>query len=250
MLKILSIELAVALGLFASLALSLRIGRRIGHLNAEAATQFGVIQGASLALLGLLIGFTFSGAIGRFVDRQDIIVQEANAIGTAWLRADLLPELQRDAMKASLRRYAELRLSLFETVPHVESQAIIAQLVDRQREMWSAATKGLNERPAAVEVVVESLNELFDLLNTRNAANQRHAPLLVLFVLVACSMVSMATIGYGIAGAHRSLRAPAIALMLLIAGVLWTTIDLDYPRLGMIQLNDQPLRDALVALRE
>ena len=112
----------LALGLFVGILAFLELGRRLGkrHLSLDpegARTGTGAVEGAVFALVGLLIAFTFSGAASRFDARRDLIVQETNAIGTAWLRLDLLPDTVKPAMQGLFRRYLDARIETYRRIP-------------------------------------------------------------------------------------------------------------------------------------
>jgi hypothetical protein len=233
----------------ALLLLGLEVGFRLGlraRRRGNPMPQLGPIQGAALGLLGLLLGFSFSGAATRFIERQDIIVREANAIGTAYLRADLLGEPHRTRLREELRGYAIDRLELFKTVDPVAEAELQDRLGARHQRIWTAGLDGVRADPAMTIVVVPPLNETFDLLGVRNASTQRHLPRAVLALLVACSMLSVGLIAYGCGRDGKRQLVGSGSLVLLIAAALWLTIDLDYPRLGSITMRD----DALEAVIE
>lgn len=225
------------------------IGRRTSSKLGEH-PQLTIVQSAILALLGLLLGFCFSGAISRFVERQDILVREGNAISTAWLRADLLDDPSRSELKLTLGEYAAARLELFSAGSPAADSPVRVQLDALQHRAWTIAVNATRDQPHLVIAVVPALNEVIDLLSTRNAADSRHIPYLVSIVLVACAMASVGTIGFGVEASDKRLRLPAAVLIFLIAATLWVTMDLDYPRFGLIRVSDQPLRDALSAMTE
>lgn len=247
---------ALLLGFFASVETGFLIGRRRARApgrEKDAASHLGTIQGAMLGLLALLLGFAFSGATSRFIQRQDIMVQEANAIGTAFLRADLLPAEHRDRLRAALRAYTDARLDLFaESDMGVWGEAAEkhARLVALQSPLWSVTVAGVAERPAAMVAVLPPVNEVIDLLALRDAAIRRHLPAEVLGLLIGCAVVALATIGYGQGLASRRGGSAAVALCILTAAALWVTIDLDYPRRGLIQVNDAPLRAVRESIAE
>lgn len=205
--------------------------------------QIGALQGAAIGLLGLLLGFAFSGSTSRFIERQDIIIREANAIGTAALRADLLEPGHRAAFLSALRTYTNDRVMLFNEARKDQSAAIIERLSAAQEEMWSAAVAGVRERPAVVMAVLPPVNEVIDLHSVRNAASFRHLPVPVMGLLIVCAAVAMGMIGYGCGLAGARQRATSGTLAILIAASLWTTIDLDHPKLGLIRINGEPLME-------
>lgn len=247
-LKVFAIELAIAGGLLIGLLVAVEAGYRVGRRRAAGGdgapggAQVGAIQGAMLGLLGLLLGFSFAGAASRFIDRQDLIVQEANAIGTAFLRADVIPEPQASDVRQVLAEYVAYRLEVSARLAEGLPPNFDAEVAAHHARLWRAAADGVLARPEMSEVVLEPVNEVIDLHSTRMAAGRKHLPTVVLGLLVACSLLSMAVIGYG-CGIGGGTRWPWLnaSLAILIAAALWTTIDLDHPRAGLIRLSDLPL---------
>jgi len=241
-------DVSIAVGLLALTLLSLEAGYRLGLRassgeDQRAAGQVGAIQGAILGLLGLLLGFSFAAAGARFLERQDQIVAEANAIGTAYLRADLLDEPHRSALLGALQRYTEHRL---EVSSRLRSGFLPGDLAEVERihgAIWDAAMAGVTARPASMLGVLPPVNEIIDLHSTRVAAVIKRLPLLVMGLLIGCSGLAMGVIGYGsgLGGRRRALLT--VPLATLVVTSLWVTIDLDRPRAGLLQLSDAPLKD-------
>ncbi|MBL8991455.1 MAG: hypothetical protein JNJ48_07745 [Phycisphaerae bacterium] len=245
------VQALIALGLVCGLLGSVEAGFRVGLWKRrlrESDSHLGTVQAALLGLLALLLGFAFSGAMSRFIDRQDVLVREGNAMGTAYLRADLLPEPEREMLRASLRRYADDRIVLFQTIATADAAAVTARLAAHHAAAWAAATAGVRAQPVTAALVLEPLNEIIDLLAVRNAATKRHMPALVLALLLGCAAVSMYEVGFGQGLAGRRNRTEIVSLALLIAVALWVTIDLDFPRVGLVRMSDQPLVDARAAM--
>jgi hypothetical protein len=238
-------DLLVALALFGLLLAALEFGFRRGRQASDdgrATGQVGAVQGALLGLLGLLLGFSFAAAGGRFLERQDLIVAEANAIGTSLLRADLLDEPHRSELRDALRRYTEHRLSLSARLREGLRPEARAEIDRLHASIWSAALAGVTARPSVTLAVLPPVNEVIDLHSLRVAAGLKHLPLLVLSLLIACSALAIAVIGYG-CGMGGQRRAPlTVSLAAVIATALWVTIDLDHPRAGLMQLSDAPLQ--------
>jgi hypothetical protein len=238
-------EIAVAAGLLSGLLIAFEIGFRIGR-NAKGddggSGQVGAIQGAVLGLLGLLLAFCFSGAAGRFLERQDLIVQEANAIGTSYLRADLLDDPHRSDLREALRAYAEHRIGVSHRLHQGLDSEHSAQVEQFHADLWRIASAGIDSKPGAMLGVLPPINDVIDLHSTRVAAGCRHLPMLVVALLIGCSLLALAVMGYGAAiSGHR--RASLTASLTILIGLsLWVTIDLDHPRAGLIQLSDEPLR--------
>ena len=240
-------EAALAGGLLVLLLAALELGYRAGVREARdthpvAGTQVGTVQGAILGLLGLLLAFSFAAAGTRFLERQDLITQEANAIGTAYLRADLLDGPHRAELRTALRGYTEHRISASRTLHQDTLGTTVTAEVERlHAEIWRAASSGVADRPALALAVLAPVNDVIDLHATRVAAAQKHVPLPVLALLVACSLLSIAVIGYGNGLAGERSVPLAAPLAMLIGFALCVTIDLDHPRAGVIRLNDAPL---------
>ncbi len=227
--------------LFGALECGYRWGRRARHAG-NALPQLGAMQGATLGLLGLLLGFSFSGASSRFIERQDIIVREANALGTAFLRADLLAESHRAPMRDALLRYGADRIRLFEAIGDEETAATLADLARDHAAAWATGVAAAQSDRSVMMAILPPLNDMADLLADRNAAAGRHLPRMVLGLLVACSAISLALLGYGCGRDGARQFAGAGALAFLVASALWVTIDMDNPRFGIIRVNDEPLR--------
>jgi hypothetical protein len=237
-------ELAVAGGLlvivFAALEAGFRRGRRVGRRPNDDG-QVGAVQGAVLGLLGLLLAFSFAGAGGRFLERQDQIVMEANAIGTAYLRADLLDEPHRSELRAALQAYTEQRLRMSNTLRAGPAPAALEEVDRFHARIWQAAVAGVEATPAVTLAVLNPVNEVIDRHSLRLAASRKHIPGLVMALLILSSMIAIAAMGYGCGLGDTRRVTLTGSLAVLIAMALWITIDLDHPRAGLIQLSDRPL---------
>jgi hypothetical protein len=241
------LELAIPTGILAVTFGALELGFQWGYRRARrdpgegARSQVNATQGAILGLLGLLLAFSFAAAATRFLERQDLIVSEANAIGTAALRADLLDEPYRSQLRAALQRYTEQRLEATRHLRFELRQADVAEVARVHAEIWSAARAGVAAKPGALLAVLNPVNELIDLHTTRLAASDKHLPVPVLILLLACSALAVGVTGYacGVGDRHRS--PLSFALALLITAAFSITVDLDYPRMGLLQVSDAPL---------
>lgn len=230
-----------------SIEISFRIRsrRRKQAVAAEAITQANAVLVSMLGLLALLLAFTFSAALQRYDDRSQAVVAEANAIGTTYLRAQLLPRGMHEEVQTLLRQYLDIRIQ----EGHVDfaDAAMRESLLDQAKRMeghlWSQAVRAAEQdgRPVTSGLFIQSLNELIDTSGTRKAANNRHVPEVVLFLLFATVLITTATLGFasGIAG-HRVTLA-AFVLVVLITLVVYLIIDLDRPRRGSIQVSQESL---------
>jgi ABC-type multidrug transport system fused ATPase/permease subunit len=236
-------------GLFIFMLLTMEFGFRSGRSKqasaTEAITQANAVLASMLGLLALLLAFTFSAALQRYENRSQTVVAEANAIGTTYLRAGLLPREMHDEVQALLRQYLDVRIQegrVDATEPELH-QSLLHRATLMEAQLWSHAVRAaeVDGRPVTSGLFIQSLNELIDTYGTRNAALNRHVPEIVLFLMFATIVMTTATLGYasGIAG-HRVTLA-AFVLVVLIALVVFLVIDLDRPRRGIIQVSQESM---------
>lgn len=204
--------------------------------------QVGAVQGAVLGLLGLMLGFSFAGAAARFIERQDLIVREANAIGTAYLRADALQESHRTALQRELRDYTEHRLRVSKSARSGFSATISEEVNALHARIWKAAIEGTRGDAELGSLVLPTVNEVIDTHSLRIAAGKKHLPLQIMGLLLGCSFLAMGIMGYGSGLSGKRAMLFMAPLCILIATALWTTIDLDHPRAGFLRLSDAPLQ--------
>jgi hypothetical protein len=246
--------------LFLIMLLVLETGRRIGkryHSMEESDHHRGnriLVESAIYGLLGLLIAFTVSGAASRFDARRTLTVQEANAIGTAYLRLDLLPAAAQPELRRKFRRYAEARLAVFRLLPDFEaSNAEAVRANELQRSIWNEVIAALPGVPqSATLMLLPALNEMFDITSSRAIAAQAHTPLVILCALAVLALFCCLLAGYGLAGENplgSALRMIGFALIVTLT--IFVILDLDYPRVGLIRLDyaDQALIDVLAGMR-
>lgn len=229
--------------------LAMEVGYRNGRRNqtsvAEAITQANSVLVSMLGLLALLLAFTFSAALQRYEDRSQTVVAEANAIGTTYLRARLLPGEMQDEVQELLRQYLDVRIQegrVDPTEPALHASLLHqAKLIEAQ--LWRHAARAAELDPSVVTsgLFIQSLNELIDTSATRNAALNRHVPEIVLLLMLATIVLTAATVGHasGIAG-HR-VTLSAFVLLILFAVVVYLIIDLDRPRRGAIQVSHESM---------
>ena len=247
-----SVLIVSALFIFMLLAMEIgfRSGRRKQASVAEAITQANAVLAAMLGLLALLLAFTFSDALQRYEDRSQTVVAEANAIGTTYLRARLLPREMQDEVQALLRQYLDVRIQggRVDATDPALYESLLNQGNLMEAQLWNHAVRAaeLDKSVVTSGLFIQSLNELIDTSTTRNAALNRHVPEIVLFLMFATIVLTTATLGYasGIAG-HRVTLA-AFLLLILIALVVYLIIDLDRPRRGAIQVS----HDSMLSLQQ
>lgn len=236
--------------LVAALLLAIEFGFRVGlrldqKTNDSTKGQINAIQGSLLGVLALLLGFTFSLSLQRFDSRSQAVVDEANAIGTAMLRAELLPESAREVGVNLLDRYAKIRVAAGEISldHHRERNAMLADTIALQTALWTLATDAARSEPNPVRtgLFVQSLNEAIDAYGKRNAALDRHVPEIVLFLLFGTFILTACLVGYSSGVSGQRAAFPTYVLTLLIAALVFIIIDLDRPRRGLIEVSQQSL---------
>jgi hypothetical protein len=245
----------VTIALFAgAAALGFWLGRRFGAcLDDKSASQFSTVQGAILGLLGLLLAFTFAMAASRYDARKQLVIDESNAIGTAYLRAQVLPEPHRAAVGALLREYTAVRLLFFEAgVDPVKLRSAIEHTQQLQDRLWEQAVAISRQDVRAVTsgLFLESLNEVFDLHARRLAALENRVPEVILLLLYVVAVVTIAMLGYGAGLGERRSLVPAFIALFLVATILLTIIDLDRPRRGLIQVSQRSMLSLQESLKE
>ena len=175
----------LAAGLFLGMLMCLDIGRRIGLRRmtedaAAGAEGIGAVDGAVFALLGLLIAFTFSGAISRFDTRRQLIVEETNHIGTAYLRLDTLPADAQPALRETFRHYLDARIEAYRKLPDMgAAREYLEKANELQTQIWRqavAASRAKGGAPSAPMLLLPALNAMFDITTTRTMATQMHPP--------------------------------------------------------------------------
>lgn len=246
-------NLSLTLALFAGMLVLLEVGRRLGHRRLEKDGDGGragvaAVEGAVFGLMGLLIAFTFSGASSRFEARRALIVEEANAIGTAWLRVDLLPESVQPELRARFRSYLDSRLEVYRDIADVEStREALERSSTLQLELWKAAIAacGDPQLPQATMLLVPALNQMIDIATSRSMATTFHQPTIIFAVLMTLSLLASLLAGFGMAGSRKQRWLHMIGFAAITSIAIHVIFDLEYPRRGFIRVDsaDQVLID-------
>jgi len=246
-------------GLFAAMLLFAEIGRRIGlaRLARDAsslAAGTSAAEGAVFGLLGLLIAFSFSGAASRFEDRRHLIVEEANAIGTAYLRLELLPAGPRTELQALFRRYLDVRIATYRQDTLGASEAKRAEGTALQEEIWSkalAASLAPEIPPPTVGLVLSPLNEMIDITATRVMATLNHPPPIVFMLLGGVGIIGALLVGYGTSINRNRGWFHTVMFAAILSITVYVIIDMEFPRVGLIQVDaaDQVLIEVRESMR-
>ena len=236
------------LGTCAVLALALEIGYRLGtwrHAQRpdEKETPVGTMVASILGLLAFVLGFTFSLAASRFDARRQAVLEEANAIGTTYLRTRLLPDPQRAECAKLLREYVDARVTGLQTGEIAETLSRSEALHERLWTQAVAAAEG-NSGSIMTGIFIQSLNEVIDLHAKRVQVGLRsRIPIVIWGGLTGLAIVGMAAVGYQ-AGLSATRRSPAmLGLVLAFALVLLLVADLDRAQEGLLRVSQQALVD-------
>jgi hypothetical protein len=234
------ILMAVVLG---TMAIGLVLGRFLRHRSEHLREPVSVLQAALLGLVGLVLAFGLALAVGRYEARRTAVVDEANAIGTTYLRAQTLPEPIRTQSLERLVRYTDTSIALSNSIPEsAKARAAIAEGQRLQRELWGLAGQALAEKPieSAPRLYVETLNNMIDMQTVRVAGLNNRVPGAVLAVEVGGAAVALALLAF-----YLSILGRGVGTVLLAAGLitllLLVTFDLDRPTRGFIEVPDTPL---------
>ncbi|MBN8548250.1 MAG: DUF4239 domain-containing protein [Deltaproteobacteria bacterium] len=241
----LAMALFVIVSLFLGILLFVEIGRRIGlarHAEEPEGARPGIaaIDGAVFALMGLLIAFTFSGAASRFDTRRHLIVEETNAIGTAWLRIDLLGEPQRAALQAEFRAYVDARMEVYRKLPDF---AAALEQVGRAgalgQHIWASTVSACKAQSgvACFTVLLPAINQMLDIATTRTAAAEMHPPTAIFLMLLALLLVSSFLAGYEMSGGKSRNWIHTVSYALIMSMAVYLIADLEFPRLGLIRIE-------------
>lgn len=244
-------SLLIASGLLLCMLLAMEVGFRCGRhrrINApERIRQANAVLASTLGLLALLLAFTFSAALQRYDDRSLAVVTEANAIGTTYLRAQLLPGGMQDDVQDLLRQYLDVRIQegQVDFSQTSERALFLRQAKEIETRLWTYAARAvaLDPGPVTSGLFIQSLNQLIDSSAARKAANDRHVPEVVMFLMFATVVTTTAILGYASGTAGHRVTLAAFVLAILFVLVAYLIVDLDRPRRGSIQVSQDSLRD-------
>ena len=245
-------------GGFAAMLAMMELGRRLSlrrRAIAGAASEsgLGAVDAAVFGLLGLMVAFAFSGAHARFEWRRGLIVEEANDIGTAYLRLDLLPAAAQPALREKFRVYVDSRLTTYAAPDLASLERHLARTDTLQQELWAdavAASRQSGPMPAPM-LLLPALNAMFDVANTRTRAIMMHTPKVIYWLLGALALTTALLAGYDMAGNGARNWVHILCLTTVLTITVYVIVDLEYPRSGLIDLRpyDQAIIDARAAMK-
>ena len=228
---------------FGATALGLFLGRRLRHRSDALREPFAVLQAALLGVVGLILAFGLALAVGRYEGRRAAVVDDANAIGTTYLRAQTLAEPMRSRSIDLLKRYTDASIALSAAVPgSADAIAAVADESGIQRRLWRLAGQALVGAPtdSAPRLYVDSLNAMIDMQTVRVAALNNRVPGAVLFLEVAGASFALGLLAAYLAILGRGFVAVLLGAA-LVTMLLLVTFDLDRPTRGLIRVPATPL---------
>ena len=230
---------------FFALLLSARIGvffrKKRQHLEEVESHDLDLIVAGVLTLLALIIGFSFSMAIGRYDQRKNYEEAEANAIGTEYVRADLLPIAEAARVRTLLRDYLDQRILFYENRDQYEFQRINARTAQLQTELWSAVhALPPEQQTPVVALAVSGMNDVLNSQGYTQAAWWNRIPVGAWILMVSVAICSNVLIGYDTRHAHPA-GIPLIVLPLVLCIAFFLIADIDSPQRGVIRVRPQNL---------
>jgi hypothetical protein len=243
--------------LFVGILVSLAVGRWLGQRTIarhgpSAAPAIGSLETAVFALLGLMIAFTFSGALSRLDARRAQIVDEANAMGTAYLRLDLVPASVQPKLREAFRAYVDSRIETYRRLPDIAAaKAELEHTQALQGEVWSqaiAAVRMPGSPPAAEWLVLNALNDMFNFTTARTAATMMHPPVVIYAMLIGLALASALLAGYQTAGEKAYDWVHQLGFAGIVAFTVYVILDVEYPRLGFVRLD--AIDQVIVSVRQ
>jgi hypothetical protein len=235
----------LALLLFPAMLALLELGRRF-RCTHKCTIESSTIEGAVFALFGLLLAFTFSGAVARYDAHRQLLTEETNDIGTAYLRLDLLPAQAQPELRQLFRDYTTSRLHLFDKV-HEEISPESQRL---QREIWRrsiAAGSAPGANVDANKLLLPAINSMIDITATRQNAFEMHPPAVVFLLLFVFSLGCAFLAGYSMTrGARNWLYVVTLAAAVTLT--IYATLEIEFPRQGLIRPTHTD--SALIDLRK
>lgn len=238
--------LALTAGYFAAVT-----WRKTENDRDEAA--FGLGQAAIFGLIALLLAFSFSFAADRFEQRRALVVDEADAVGTAYAQIDFMPATQATAARALMRKYVAARLDVYAFVknPWEEDRFVTVARTTEDR-LWTMAAADVRNDPKnlAYLALARGFDTMGDVANEETAAINNHVPVAIVGMVVLCTLLGAALLGLTFGRVRAPNRAVSVIFCVLFAATVFTIVDLDHPRGGLLTIDVAPLQNALNSMNQ
>ena len=234
------------IGLWVSVKAGAMLCTRRQPLDEKMRSDFSVVQGAVLTLLGLIIGFSFSMAISRYDQRKNYEEEEANAIGTEYLRVDLLPASDAEKVRELIKNYLNQRIAFYETRDANQLDQIQRDTSRLQTDLWAVVrTNATTQSTPTFALVVSGMNDVLNSQGYTQAAWWNHIPVSAWALMASIAVVGCFIVGYG---SHRT-GFLSLVFPLVIAIAFFLISDLDSPRRGLIRMQAENLRSLAQSLK-
>lgn len=241
----------VCIGFFFALIGSILLGWQFARRSFHPDNFMEGLRGTEAAIfgmMGLLVAFSFYGAASRFDERRHLVVDEANAIGTAYLRLDLLPPSSRVEAKELFKSYLDQRLATYESWLNAdERQRNTALSSKTQNKIWKLCIEAVDHgaSPQVQIILLPALNAMFDISTTRVMYGKFHPPVVIYILLTVVALLCSAVAGHSMAKEANLNWLHIVGFSLMVAFIFYVILDIEYPRRGFIRITeiDQVLRD-------
>lgn len=214
---------------------------------------FGLGQAAIFGLIALILAFSFSFAADRFEQRRALVVEEANAVGTAYAQTDFMPASKVEAARAMMRTYVRERLDVYAYVadPWKDGQHVRAANATEGR-LWAMVASDVRKDPknVAALAVAQSFDTMGDVANEETAAINNHVPVPILGIVILCTLLGAALLGLTFGRVRAPNRAVSVIFCVLFAATVFSIVDLDHPRSGLLRIDVAPLQNAASAMSQ
>jgi hypothetical protein len=238
--SMIAVPLILLFAILAAQKMGMKLRQR-HHVGADDMEGLGVIDAAVFGLMGLLLAMAFSSATARFDERRKLVIQESNDVGTAWLRIALLPSEDQPRMKELFRAYVDIRIATYAHFSDIQTiEKDLAGSAALQNEIWALAVASASKAPSttASMLLLPALNAMFDTCSTRVGAMRIHSPGPVFGLLIGVMLLASALAGYRFGSSGNWTLMHRISFALVLAITYYVIVDLEYPRLGWIRVDD------------
>ena len=248
----LTLGLVLLLVVGGAAAAGMVIGRHLRSQPETTRASVGVVQGTLLGLVGLLLAFGLTMAVGRYDARRALVVQESNDIGTTFLRAQMLAEPTRTTSLELLKTYADAAIDLADQVPDsARFDEDVTRMAEIQRRLWASAGDAVRADPTgtAPRLYVETLNAMIDTHTNRVTSLRNRVPNTVLLLQVLGSAIALGVLALYLALLGRGVIT-SVAAALVVILIVFISFDLDRPQRGFITVPSAPLVDVRASMQQ
>ena len=231
----------LCLGMAGSIETGYRMGKRKLEKYPDSKIEgSGAVENSIFGILGLILAFTFTGTLSRYENRVQLVLKEANAIGTAYYRLDLLPKNDQDKLRPLYREYVQSRINVFENYANRPlSNSYFQKSLELQNQIWEIANASVlqDKNPGVITLVLSSTNEVIDVANERLQATRTRPPMIVYILLFTLPLASAFLVGQSMSANQRRPLFYMATFCVTISVIIYIILDLEFPRLGLIRID-------------